>query len=1214
MHLKSLELMGFKSFGRKTVFDFQPGVTAIIGPNGSGKSNVCDAIRWVLGEQSAKALRGTKMSEVIFAGSPQLRPSAYSQVKLVLDNEDRTMDMDFSEVSIGRQLFRSGESNYYVNNTRSLLSNIKEMLMDTGIGKDGYSVIGQGDIDDIIFQRTQSRRALIEEAAGITKFKHRKNNTLNKLSHTRSNITRLNDIINEIEGQLGPLAEQAEKTKKYQALAAEIRQLEIDLVLFDLNQLYSKQENIDSMRSGLLAKIEEIEKFLAEVDVKKAAAREKFAEFEAVLQARQGEVKVVVDKIENERQNSSAAREEIRSHQARSQAIVEEMENIDSMLKDGGDEIDEAQARLKEETEQEGLIRENIDKVSKEAELVDQELQNYLKEQAQDKESAFQMAVQMTDRKNKITTASQQISILDRQLEKGSTDITSLEGQVEKLSKEKSRLEEEIETMKTEVNENKTQLSEEMTRLNKVERTYKSTEEELISIGDQVKIFRARSNILEEIKHSREGGIYRGVQAALALKQTGRLPNIFGIVGDLITVPKGYETAFETALGGSIQDVVTKDAETAKRAIGVLKQNRAGRATFLPMDMIKAPPKAESPNARGCLGVALDLVEYDARFYTIMSYLLGRILIFETLDDATEFARRNRNFSRIVTLEGDVVRSSGAMTGGGDNKKGGGILTRKREQEELENKLKGLEAKERKLKSSIGILQKERHDLLVSTRNRQDAVSRREQSIEFFEKSLEKNASELEIKSDEFKNIENDRNEMKDKLSELKTEMENAQKELIKLESQNTELTERLGSLSGKAESIQTRLNSLNTELSEKKLRLAQIEERKKAVKKEIEMAVKRREEAQERKNKASQEVERLKQAVAEGEKTVDEIQKRINAFEEEKTGLENAMQSLQDEYRKMSKEVDQLDHAYQSRIRIEDSTRKKLSELDIKLAEVKTNITNKEGILRGEFNLAVNEVAFNLHKYESRDELANRITQRKFEQEALEPVNPLAIEDYEKTKERYEFLNSQVDDMTEAATSLEEVIAEIEKISSERFVETFEQINLAFGDIFEILFPGGNGFLKLSDKNEPLTSNVEIKCKLPDKKLSTIELFSGGEKSLISLALLFAILQVKPPAFCLLDEVEAALDEANVRRFTRLLRSFADKTQFLVITHNKETMQAVDVIYGVTLQKNGVSRPISIRLEDEDKIKEFTVSRSGGVSKKRERSANPAMTSEENA
>ncbi|MEW6709354.1 MAG: chromosome segregation protein SMC [Candidatus Riflebacteria bacterium] len=1200
MYLKSLELMGFKSFGRKTVFDFQPGVTAIIGPNGSGKSNICDAIRWVLGEQSAKALRGTKMSEVIFAGSAELRPAAFSQVKLILDNEDRAMPLDYSEVSIGRQLFRSGESNYIVNNNRTLLNSIKEMLMDTGIGKDGYSVIGQGDIDDIIFQRTQSRRALIEEAAGITKFKHRKQSTLTKLDHTRANITRLKDIIGEIESQLGPLAEQAEKTRKYQALAAEIRQLEIDLILFDLHQYYSDQENIQSMRRGLLAKVEEIEKFLAEVDEKKAGARERFTQFETVLKTRQDEVKVVTGQIDELRRQSGTHREEIRSKQARSQAIAEEIANIENMLHDGGEEISEAENRLNEAEGKEIELRSAMSEVEEKIDVVKSELDAHLKELAEDKGSAFKIAVDIAERKNRINNAVQQRQLLEKQLEKGQNDVESAQEQISRLTTEKQRLETEIAQMQAEIKENRDAFTQESTRLNKIERDYRKNEEELNAVSDQMKMFRARANLLEELRYSNESGIFRGVQAALALKETGRLPGIQGMVGELITVPKGFEVAFETALGGSIQDIITDNVETAKEAIAVLKENKAGKATFLPLDMIKAPPGVRKPEVRGCLGVALDLIEYDARFFTVMSHLLGRILIFEKLDEAVEFAKHDRNFNRIVTLEGDIVRSSGALTGGGESRKSVGILARKREQEELESRLSSLESQEKKLRSQIGSLQKERQHLLNSTRDREEAIRRREQSLDFFQKSLDKAVAELQSRSENFSHISRDREEITQRLRKFHDELQTAQSELNALEMKDKDLAGRLNSMNGREEGIQTRLSALNDMLGERKLELAQIVERKKAIKKEIEAASRRRRDSQERKDRANAEVIRLNQEVAENETRVSEIQAQTDEHEKRRETLEAAMEDIQNDYRKISKELDQLDHAYQSRVRIEDSTRKKLSELDIKLAEVNTHIKTKEGILSGEFNLDINELSINLHKYESRDELSNRIIQRKFEQEALEPVNPLAIEEHEKTRERYDFLNGQVVDMLEAAGSLEQVIAEIEKISSERFIETFKQINVAFNDIFDVLFPGGNGILKLSDDNTPLESDVDIICKLPGKKLSTLELFSGGEKALISLALLFSILQVKPPAFCLLDEVEAALDEVNVRRFTRMLRAFSDKTQFLVITHNKETMQAVDVIYGITMQKTGVSKPISIRLEDEDRIKEFTYSKSGQMREKK--------------
>ncbi|MDD3148857.1 MAG: chromosome segregation protein SMC, partial [Candidatus Riflebacteria bacterium] len=1012
--------------------------------------------------------------------------------------------------------------------------------MDTGIGKDGYSVIGQGDIDDIIFQRTQSRRALIEEAAGITKFKHRKMNTMTKLGHTRTNITRLRDITSEIEGQLGPLAEQAEKTRKYQALASEIRQLEIDLVLFDLNQLNGEFENINSMRLGLLAKIDEIEKFLAEVDARKAEARVRFAEFESVLQTRQDEVKTVVVQIDERRRQMAVLREDIKSQQARSQAILEEIDGIENMLLDGGHEITDAENRLKDEETREIELAAVMADIEGNVDKVRAELDKHLKEQTHDKESAFQIAVKLADRRNRITTFNQQIQILDRQLEKGEGDVSSAQSYVDKLKTENARIEAEIATMKSEIEKNRSLLSEEMARLGKVEKDLKRTEEELTGVSDQIKMLRARSNLLEELRHSSDSGIFRGVQAALALKETGRLPGIHGIVGELIKVPAGYEVAFETALGGSIQDIITKDAETAKAAIDMLKANKAGRATFLPLDMMTAPPALARAEARGCLGVALELIQFDAKFYTVMSNLLGRILIFDNLDNAVEYTRKNRNFNRIVTIDGEIIRSSGALTGGGETRKAGGILSRKREQEELEEKLKSFEGKESKLRSLMGNLVKERQILNGSTREREDAVRRREQSLDFFERNRDKNAQELKSRSEEYANIARDRAEMTTRLESLKNELTQASAELSSLEKQDEELSGRLNALSGREGSIQSRLSSLNSMYGERKLEMAQIVERKKAIKKEIEAASKRRREAAERKDRAAAEVDRLKLLSTEGEGRVAEIQAGIDEFEKRKEALESAMENIQNDYRRMSKELDQLDHAYQSRVRIEDSTRKKLSELDIKMAEVKTHISTKEGILSGEFNLDINDLKHQANKYESREELAGRINQRRFEQEVLEPVNPLAIEDYEKTKERYDFLNSQIADMTEAADSLEQVIAEIEKISSERFLETFGQIGIAFNDIFEILFPGGSGMLKLTDPQTPLESDVDIVCRLPGKKLSTLELFSGGEKALISLALLFSILQVKPPAFCLLDEVEAALDEANVRRFTRMLRSFA--------------------------------------------------------------------------
>ncbi|HQG27873.1 MAG TPA: chromosome segregation protein SMC, partial [Candidatus Ozemobacteraceae bacterium] len=965
MHLKSLEIMGFKSFGRKTVFDFQPGITAIIGPNGSGKSNVCDAIRWVLGEQSAKALRGNKMAEVIFAGSPTLRSAAFAQVKLILDNEDRMMPLDFSEVTIGRQLFKSGESNYLVNGTRALLGDVREMLMDTGIGKDGYSVIGQGDIEDIIFQRTQSRRALIEEAAGITKFKHRKANTLTKLDHTRANITRLQDIVGEIQNQLGPLAEQAEKTRRYQALAAEIRTLEIDLVLFDLSQLYGDAENVDSMRRGLIAKVAEIEKFLEEIDSRKSGVRAKVQEFETQLQARQNESREVVLTIDGIRERMAVLKEEARGHEARRQAITEEVAQIEKNLADGGQEIADAEGRLRDEEAAEIAVAGRMAEIDANLSKVQDELDAHLKSVSQDRESSYKIAGEMVARKNTINSANSQIQILERQLEKGAGDVTTLNVALEKLNGEKANIEKELKAMEATITDEGTRLSDDQSHANRLDKDLRRAEEELVSTVDQFKVLTAKRNILEDLKNRSDGGIHRGVREALALKDR-ELPGICGMVGDLITVPKGYEMAFETALGGSIQDIVTRDAETAQRAIAILKERKAGRATFLPIDMIQAPSRVEQTRAKGCLGVALDLVQYDAKYYSIMNFLLGRILVFENLDDAVAYSRTTRNFNRIVTLDGDIVRSSGAMTGGAEGQKTAGLLARKRELEEAEEKLKSLAAAEKKLTGLVTRLRSERGSLGQVIRQREESLNRTRQSMEFFQKRLVVVEGDLSTRRAEFDSLDVNRREIQKELDRVRQMQATAQQELVTLESQNTELTARLQEMSGRETAIQTRLTSLRGLLNDEKLAQAQIVERKKALKREIEAAAKRRREAQERRDRATAEIEQLENARKEAERGIAGFQNEIQALEAKKAGIEKAYEALQVEYRACAKELETLDHTWQSRSKIADSTRAKLGELDVKLAEIKTHISNKESILRAEYDFDVAQIGTQLRKYES--------------------------------------------------------------------------------------------------------------------------------------------------------------------------------------------------------------------------------------------------------
>ena len=1199
MHLKSLELMGFKSFGHKTVFDFTPGLTAIIGPNGSGKSNVCDAIRWVLGEQSPRALRGTKMSEVIFAGSSEHRPSAFAQVKLVLDNEDHSMPVDYTEVGIGRQLFRSGESNYIVNNTRTLLSNIKEMLMDTGIGKDGYSVIGQGDIDDIIFQRIQPRRVLIEEAAGITRFKHRKQNALTKLDHTRGNMTRITDIISEIENQLGPLAEQAEKTRKYQTLASEIRQLETDLILFDLNSLYGDRANIDSMRAGLLEKISEIEVFINEVDEKKSAAKAKFDEFDSILRGKQWEVDNIDRQVGARKENINKLLQQIKSQQARSQAIKEELATLEAKLLEGDADIKSKVARLSNEEAREAQVEAKIEELNSSVISVKGELDAHVAAVAKDKDTSIQLAMKVSELKTNMNIASQQITQFTNQLERGQTNVDNAKATINEIKEQLTKLEKDINSMRADVESNSSQMNIEFNKLAVVEKECKKAEEELNACIDQIKIQKGRRDIVEALMHNDKSGIYRGVQAALSLKETGRLPGICGIVGELIKVPNGYELAMETALGASIQSIITRDGDTAQKAIAYLKQTNAGRATFLPLDMMRAPQALEKPNYTGCLGVALNLIGFDPKYYMAMSSLLGRVLIFDNLDNARAYTSISRNFGRIVTLEGDVVNPSGAMTGGGEGKKNSGILSRKRELENIISSITSLESKERTLRMTFSRLNGDRIHLQESVARREKEIESRERSIQFFTNQYEATSKNLASKQADFDNMSADRADIIAGLERLKKEYEEKGAELRTLEQQNKDLTKALESQKGAEASIMSRWNALNDMINNKKIELAQIKERKSAIQREISDANKRYRDDKERKARATEEVNSLDSRSSDGEKQVSAINSEIEALAQKRQILADEIESIQGEYAEIAKEVDQIDKTYQSRIKIIDANRKKLNELDVKLAEINTHISTKEGILRNNYAYSEDPALFNPVKYESRQDLAGAISSKEFEKMALGTVNPLAIEDYEKAKERYDFLNTQLDDLKEAAGSLEQLIDEIEKTSSEKFLEAFNLINTAFEHIFEILFPGGSGVLKLSNTDDVLNSNVDVVCRLPGKKLTTLELFSGGEKSMISLALLFSILEVKPPAFCLLDEVEAALDEANVKRFNRMLRSFADKTQFLIITHNKETMQTVDVIYGVTMQKGGISKPVSIRLEDNDKIKEFTVDKKGQAKEK---------------
>ncbi len=1191
MYLKSLELMGFKSFARKTVFTFGPGITAIIGPNGSGKSNVCDAIRWVLGEQSSKTLRGSSMRDVIFAGTPAMRSASFAAVKLVLDNEDRRLPLDFTEVSLARELYRSGESNYYLNADRTLLGTIREMLMDTGIGQEGYSVIGQGVIDDIIFQRIQNRRSLIEEAAGITKFKHRKASALTKLDHTQANITRVRDIVNEIEGQLGPLAEQAARTRQHQDLTNRIRSLEIDLLVFDLVGFYQERENVASMKRGLVAKLEEIQQFIEELKAKKDGTHSELAGFETEIARLKEVFNQVGGRLEVERQAAYKLKEELRENHTRREYIGTEIEQLSVAIANGTDEMTAATATLTKLEEDHAATTQAVSDAAAAETKAQESLAEHLRQLTRNKDSAFQVAMRLSEGKNKLASAQQQIDMLNRQLNRGGGEYDDLSTAIALLERDTERVVADIDALNRELVLETVVIDKDRRECQDLDRQVARLEEQATSLADQVKIAHARRHAIEELQSRNEGSLNRGVRELLARKDR-ELPGVCGIVGDLIKVPRGQEVAFETALGGSIQDMIVRDSATAEAGIAMLKQNKWGRVTFLPLDMLRPPPRLEAPRVQGCLGVALDLVEFDPQYYQAMVHLLGRVLIFERLDAAVAYAKGSRDFNRIVTIEGDVVRSSGAMTGGAEAGKGGGMLSRKRELEDLVAKAEKLELEEKSARSQLGTRRTRRDQLMVSVREREDKLNRRKQSLEFLQHRRDDVNKKMAEKRAVFAQIEADREELSAQRQRLETESAELRAAMAELEQENAAIAKRQASQSGVEDELRNGLLKAQKAMADGRVKEAQYAEQIKAARREIEATKKRHDNAEKKRKAAIDERERLIKALADYETKLAEHTNAGNALETEQKQLAAELETATERYRKMAQSIEALDRQHQSRLKMEEATRAKLNELDVKLAEINAHAKQKEEVLVNEYGFDLNEGLSQVRKVDSRDSVVTRLSDLRAERQSLEPVNPLAIEDYERTKERHEFLLAQIKDLTDAADSLNKVIAEIERISIERYRETFASINSAFGEIFQILFPGGNAHLKLTNPDAPLESNVEIHAQLPGKKLTTLELFSGGEKTLISISMLFAILQVKPPAFCLLDEVEAALDEANVRRFCRLLRSFADKTQFLLITHNKETMQAVDTLYGITLEKTGISRPISIRFEDHDKVREFTTNK----------------------
>lgn len=1187
MYLKRIELKGFKSFADRTELEFVPGITAVVGPNGSGKSNISDSIRWVLGEQSAKSLRGGKMEDIIFAGSDTRKAVNYGEVSITLDNSAQQLPLDYTEVTITRRILRSGESEYFINKQACRLKDITELFMDTGIGKEAYSIIGQGRIEEILSTRSEERRGIFEEASGIVKYKTRKKQAQKKLDETEQNLVRISDLITELEGQIEPLAEQSEKAKRYKALKEELKAGEISLYVHQIDKVHANWQ--------------EAKQKLDVLQQEKIALSTVVSQHDASLEKYRLEIRQMEEQLDKEQQALLEISGEAEKCDGQGEVLKERKRNLEISRKQTADQLQLLSERIQaKEAEQSGIVSRLQEVESQLAEL-----QSLLRE-----EEARLIGVggQMAQL-NEEDLRAEMLEVLSASAQHRN-EMRYLEQQKDTLTRRADKLEHEVKRAQAERSEAvarqaalQQQLSEAAAELEQLREQFVSLSEQLQQgqqkleeenrktreLQQKLGALTSRRDTMQEMKDDFDGFML-GVRTILKARENKTLQGVHGAVAELIKVPANYETAIEIALGGALQNIVMDDEASARQAIQYLKRQQAGRATLLPLDVIRArqiPDQdlAELKTMSGYIGIAAHLITFAERYHNIVHNLLGNVIIAETLEYANKLAAKSRYRYRIVTLDGDVVNPGGSMTGGSLQKKTSSLLSRQRIIEQLDKQIAEISAALEQSGLSAqyeASEQKRMNDQLEKLRSSGEQGRLKEQALR----------SELQQSEQTIRNINSILQVTEQDLQAVRAELEQTAerqtavvRKLEELAQTEAQLNERIQEAEELRKSQESAKHELQSQLTDIKVRIASVTQDRAAMK---EHAV-----------RTEREIASLQDEQREMEAQLGELDREIAQTNHEIVRQSALLEQLTEKRKECAERIeflraDRAERTNQLQMK-EDETKDQRSKLrqveeSVHQLEVRVNRMDVEleNLLK---NLAEDyEMSYELAKerYPVPEDIigtqaAVRDLKRQITQ--LGDVNLGAIEEYERVSERYEFLTGQRNDLVEAKETLYGVIRDIESEMSSRFKETFEQIRTHFKQVFVKLFGGGRADLVLSDPDNMLETGIDIVAQPPGKKLQNLQLLSGGEKALTAIALLFAIIHVRPVPFCVLDEVEAALDEANVSRFASYLREFAEQTQFIVVTHRKGTMEEADVLYGVTMEDDGVSKLVSVRLEDGEPV-----------------------------
>ncbi|MFD0587861.1 chromosome segregation protein SMC [Paenibacillus sp. GCM10027627] len=1189
MFLKRIELAGFKSFADKTELEFVNGITAVVGPNGSGKSNISDGIRWVLGEQSAKSLRGGKMEDIIFAGSDARKAVNYGEVSLTLDNSDHALPLEYNEVTVTRRVHRSGDSEYLINKQPCRLKDITELFMDTGIGKEAYSIIGQGRIEEILSTRSEDRRGIFEEASGIVKYKSRKREAQKKMDETEQNLLRIHDLVSELEDQVEPLRKQSEKAIHFKTLKETLKTKEISMYVHNIETVHqawsSATEKLEKLREEQLQLGTVVSKHDAHLEHDRLQLRELEGELDALHEAMlqisedvekcEGYGEVLKERKRNLDQNKRQLEESISAQDGRIAALTKDEAEFRS--RSAALELELADLRTKLVAEEANLLGVAGGAVIDAEESLKGELLEVLSAMAQ--------------QRNEIRYAQQQQETLQRRLERIGDDESKWAEQQEKLNKRRVDLESALRDALAKLDSIRNRMLEQTEAVKTLAVQLEEVSSAIRKWEQRLDSHISRRDTMKEMQDALDG-FMQGVKEVLksARRSSGGIEGVHGAVAELVRVPQRIEVAVETALGGALQHIVMEDERTARAAIAFLKQRQLGRATFLPLDVIKgrSVPESEKRTAEsieGFVGVASELVGCDSRYQSIVNNLLGNVLLAETLEQANRIASRCQYRYRVVTLEGDVVNAGGSMTGGSLQKKGASLLGRTRQIEALDQEIKDAKSTVEQLRNKLSDLRK---DNSIRSQNLEELRSGAEQ-CRFEEQGIRAELQQLGVEAkllaEQSELAASERGSFAAERKQITETSEAAERKLEQLIIDEARLQEAIRMAEERRKASESAKEELQGQLTDIKIAVAKTDQEKASF--------------EDQAGRVRSDIQRAKAELANLRSLFAQQEEELARHSDESVTQIEQLNALRIKKASCAEGTDLKRAARAQKIAGLEQGESETKEQRVQLRAVEDQLRGTE--------IAVNRQDVELdnllrklsEEYELSYELAkdqypvpddvigtqNEVRDLRRQISALGEVNLGAIEEYERVKERYEFLSEQKDDLIEAKTTLYQVIKEMDDEMSKRFRTTFEAIRGHFVVVFSKLFGGGRADLVMVEPDRVLDTGIDIVAQPPGKKLQNLQLLSGGERALTAIALLFAILQVKPVPFCVLDEVEAALDEANVSRFAQYLREFSELTQFIVVTHRKGTMEEADVLYGVTMEEGGVSKLVSVRLEEEEPV-----------------------------